>query len=136
MARAAAKVANFSYNSVAIEDELHTIELSIDPNIIEVTAFGDSGMEYVVGLTGASFKLDGYCDFAASQGDATIYAQINSAAEAAFDYDPTGTSVGASNPHYTGNGIIRNYTITSEVGGPNSYSVDMVVNGALTRAVA
>lgn len=135
MARIAGKSANFSYNAVAIEDELHTIEMSVDVNVIEVTAFGDSAQEFVEGLYGATFRLDGYCDFAASQGDATIFGQIGSG-EAAFVYQPTGSAAGASDPNYTGNGIVRNYTIRSEVGGPASYSAEVVVNGALTRATS
>ncbi|MAH46921.1 hypothetical protein CMI37_13910 [Candidatus Pacearchaeota archaeon] len=135
MARLAAKVANLSYNSVAIEDELHTIDMSVDVNLPEITAFGDSAKEFVEGLYGATFRVDGYADFAASQGDATIFGQIGSG-EAAFDYDPTGTSAGASNPHYTGNALVKSYTVRSEVGAAASYSAELVVNGALTRAVS
>ena len=135
MARIAGKVANYSFNSVAIEDELHTIEMAVDVNVIEVTAFADSAQEFVEGFYGASFRLDGYCDFAASQGDATIFGQIGSG-EAAFIYQPTGGAAGASSPNYTGNGIVRNYTVRSEVGGAASYSSEIVVNGVLTRAVS
>ena len=135
MARIAAKVANFSYNSVAIEDELHTIEMTADVNLPEVTAFADSAQEFVEGVYGGTFRLDGYADFVASQGDATIFGQIGSG-EAAFDYDPTGTSVGANAPHYTGNALVKRYTVRSEVGGAAQYSAELQVNGVVTRAVA
>ena len=57
MARIAGKNADFSYNSVAIEDELNTLEMSVDNNLPEVTAFGDDGAEFVEGLPNSSFSL-------------------------------------------------------------------------------
>jgi len=135
MARIAAKNTNFSYNSIAIEDELHTVEMTVEVNLPEVTAFGDSAQEFVEGLYGGRFTLDGYADFVASQGDATIFGQIGSG-EAAFDFDPTGTSVGANAPHYTGNALVRRYTVRAEIAAAATYSAELQVNGALSRDVA
>lgn len=135
MARQAGKLANFTYNSIAIEDELHTIEMSVDNNLIEVTAFADLAQEFVEGLYGATFRLDGYADFAASQGDATIFGQIGSG-EASFVYQPTGASANTDDPNYTGNALVRNFTVRSEVGGPSSYSAELQVSGVLTRTTA
>jgi|TARA_Y100000310_G_scaffold2728_1_gene3540 hypothetical protein len=135
MARIAGKNADFSYNSVAIEDELNTLEMSVDNNLPEVTAFGDDGAEFVEGLPNSSFSLSGSADFAASQGDATIFTQIGSG-EAAYIYQPTGGAAGANDPNYTGNALVSNYTITSDVSGSASYSATLQANGKPTRAVS
>ena len=135
MARIAGKNADFSYNSVAIEDELNTLEMSVDNNLPEVTAFGDDGAEFVEGLPNSSFSLSGSADFAASQGDATIFTQIGSG-EAAYIYQPTGGAAGANDPNYTGNALVSKYTITSDVSGSASYSATLQANGKPTRAVS
>jgi|TARA_Y100000310_G_scaffold276879_1_gene294339 hypothetical protein len=135
MARIAGKDANLSYNSVAIEDELNNITMTQDVNLPEVTSFGDSAAEFVEGLPNANFSIAGAFDGASSQGDATIFGQIGSG-EAAYDFDPTGTSVGANNPHYTGNALVSSYVITADVAGPVTYTADLQVNGVNTRAVA
>lgn len=135
MARLAGKDANFSYNSVAIEDELKSIEQNTEVPLPEVTAFADSATEVVEGKPNSTISLSGSADFAASQGDATLFGQIGSG-EAAFDNDPTGTAVGANNPHYTGNALVKSYRLTIPVAGAVSYSAELQVNGALSRDVA
>lgn len=135
MARLPAKNANFSYNSVSIEDELNSIEQTTEVTLPEVTAFADTATEFVEGLPNSTFSLGGSSDFAASQGDATIFGQIGSG-EAAFIHQPTGSAAGANDPNYTGNALVRRYTIRSEVQGPSAYTAELQVNGAITRAVA
>lgn len=135
MARIPGNDTNFSFDSVAIEDELNSIEMTVDNNLPEVTAFGDTAAEFVEGLYNASLTGGGAADFLASQGDATIFGQIGSG-EAAFDLDPTGTAVDASHPHYTGNALVKSYRISCEVGGAVTYGVDLQVNGAVSRDVA
>ena len=135
MARIAAKSTNFSYNSVAIEDELSKIDMNVDVNLPEVTAFGDSAPEYVEGLADSKFTLEGSADFASGLGDATLFGHLGSG-EAAFDFDPTGTAAGASNPHYTGNALVRSYRISCDVADAAKYGAELQVNGALTRATS
>lgn len=135
MARLAAKVMNFSFNEVAIEDELSSLECSVDVNLPDITTFGDTWSEFVNAIPTGKISVNGFADFAAAQGDATIFTAI-SGGEAAFDFDPTGTSVGASNPHYTGNALVKGYKINCDIGGAVQYSAEFQVNGILTRAVA
>mgnify|MGYP003144295454 CR=1 FL=1 len=135
MARIPGNDANLSYNAVAIEDELSSIGLTVNNTLTEVTAFADTGAEFVEGLANGTFSISGAADFAASQGDATIFTQIGSG-EAAFIYQPTGNAAGASDPNYTGNALVSSYTITADVGGAVTYSADLQVNGATTRAVS
>ena len=134
MARIPGKNADFTFNSVPLEDELNSIEMGTDVNLPEVTAFGDTAAEFVEGLPNTTFTISGAADFAASQGDATIFGQIGSG-EATYDFEPTGTTAGANTPDYTGNALVSNYTITADVGGAVTYSATLQVNGANTRNV-
>lgn len=135
MARIAAKLANFSFNSVQIEDELHSIEMAVDVNLPEVTAFGDTGGTFVEGLPTSRLVGAGFCDFAAGQGDATIFGQIGSGA-AAYILDPTGSGPGASAPTFSGSAFVRSYRVRCEIAGPATYDVELQVSGANTRNVA
>ena len=135
MARIAGKSANFIFNSVALEDELNSIELGVDVNLPEVTSFGDGAQEFVEGLYGGRFPISGFADFASGQGDATLFGQIGSG-EAAFIFQPTGNAAGANDPNYTGNALVKSYSIKAAVDGSVTYSADLTVNGAITRAVA
>lgn len=135
MARIAGKDANFSFNSVSIEDELNSIEMTIDVNLPEVTTFADSAAEFVEGLYNGRISVSGFADLAASQGDATIFGQIGSG-EAAFVFQPDGVAAAADHPNYTGNALVRSYRIRTEVGGPVTYDAEFQVNGAVARAVA
>lgn len=135
MARIHAEVANFTLNSVTIEDELNSIDLEITRDIQEVTAFADVAHVMVGGKYGWREQLAGSADFVAAQGDATIFALV-AAASVAQDYDPSGTSVGASAPHYTGSVFLESYSLHSGVNTPATYRAALRGTGALTRAVA
>lgn len=134
MARLAGIKADFSYNSVDLEDELQTIEMSVDNNLAEVTALADDGAESVEGLPNTTFSLGGAADFAASQGDATLFGQIGSG-EAAYVFQPTGNTPNTNDPNYTGNALVSNYTISADVAGSVSYSATLQTNGKPTRDV-
>lgn len=135
MARIAGKLANFSFNSVQIEDELNSIEMSVDVELPEVTSFGDVAGTFVEGLPTSSFSVSGFFDGAASQGDATIFGRIGSGS-AAFVFQPTGGAAGGSDPNYTGSAFVKSYKIKAEVGGAVTYGAEFQVSGALARAVA
>lgn len=134
MARLAGIKADFSYVSVDLEDEIQTVELAVDNNLAEVTALADDGAEFVEGLPNSTFNLSGATDFAASQGDATIFGQIGSG-EAAYVFQPTGNTPNTNDPNYIGNALVSSYIITADVAGPVSYSAVLQTNGKPTRDV-
>lgn len=135
MARLAGKNANLSFNAVALEDELATIDFTVDNNLAEVTAFSDDGAEFVEGLPNTKLSGSGAADFANGQGDATIFGQIGQG-EAAYVFQPTGQAAAADNPNYGGNAMVASYKITADVGGAVTYSVDLQTNGKPVRSVA
>ena len=135
MARQSGKSADFSFNSVAIEDELTSIVQTTDVNIIEVTAFGDSAGTFTEGLPTSNYSISGFFDPSASQGDATIFTRIGSGSATA-SFETTGSTAGSNTPVYSGSAFVSSYSITSDVGGATTYTADLQVSGALARAVS
>ena len=135
MARQAGKVIDFAYNSVAIEDELNSLTMSVDVNLPEVTAFGDAANTFVEGLPSTTIDVAGYFDPAASQGDATIYGRIGNGAATAL-LETTGSAAGTNSPTYSVSAFVSSYTITSDVGGATTYTATLQGSGANTRAVS
>ena len=55
MGKIAAKVSNFTLNSVAIEDELNSIDLKVDQETVLVNGFSSTGPERVAAGAGRAF---------------------------------------------------------------------------------
>lgn len=135
MAKQAAWKANFTLNSVALEDELTSVDLKLEQETIKVDGFQNTGPERVVGNYDWSEDLAGNWDGAASQGDATIFAMLGSAGVAA-GFDPTGATAGTNDPNYDGTVVLKDYSVKAAVGAAVTYSAALEGNSALTRAVA
>ena len=137
MAKLAAKNANFTLNSVAIEDEITSITRNINQEVIDVEGLSATGPEKVIGNYQWDIALQGNADFAASQGDATIYALIGGANSGVTSgFDPTGNTAAANDPNYDGNVVLASYSITAAVGAAITYSASLTGAGASSRAVA
>lgn len=135
MAKTPAKSIDFTFNSVALEDELSSIEQEVTQETPVVTSFADAGPRRVVGNYDYRYALEGFFDPAASQGDATLAAQIGGSG-AATDFEPTGNAAGAGDPNYTSTSmLLSSYSIRGQVGGPITYSAELVGNAAISRDV-
>ena len=136
MAKRPAKNMDFSVNSVAIEDELTSLTQNLKQETIKVDGLSSAGPERVIGNYDVDYQLEGNADFAASQGDATLFALIGSSG-VATNFKPTGAAAGASDPNYTmTSAVLASYSIKGSVGGAISYSAALEGNSAITRAVA
>ncbi len=135
MARIHGEAANYTLNSIAIEDELNSIEQTIEQDVAEVTSFNDVAKEFVQGKYGWTHELGGSVDFAAAQSDATIFAMVG-AVEKAVGFDPTGVTAASDDPNYDGNVFLTRHSISAQVGAGQSFRATLVGNGALARTVA
>jgi hypothetical protein len=136
MARIHAQSANFTFNSVAIEDELNKIDLSMDVDTPEITAFADTGKAFLAGKYNWSLECSGSADLAASQGDVTIYNAIAAATSYTTIYDPAGgVTAGAGNPLYTGSSFVKKYMLRSGVAEALKYDVTFQGSGLLDRDI-
>lgn len=112
---------DFVFNAIAIEDELNGASMSFAVPEAEITSFTDAAGNFMPGKPGITLSMDGSADFAASQGDATIFAALGTTVT--YDYEPAGTT------GYNGYGFTTSYTITSNVREAVKYSHAMRHNG-------
>lgn len=135
MAKRASWAANYTLNSVSIEDELTSIDLKVEQETFKVDGFSNAGPERVVGNYDWSESLAGNADFASGQGDATLFGLVGSSGVAA-GFDPTGTTAGANDPNYDGTVVLKSYGIKAAVGAAITYSAELEGASALTRATS
>jgi len=143
MARTHGKDSNFSFNSVAIDDELSSITMNATVAESEVTAFSDTYQNFIAGKKGVSFDVSGSLDMAASQGDATIFDHLTlTSGPKTLVFDPDGAGPDTNSPEYTctssglTGAICSSYTINLPVGGAATYSATFQCSGSTTRAVS
>ena len=135
MAKRASWAANYTLNSVAIEDELTSIDLKVEQETFKVDGFSNAGPERVVGNYDWTESLAGHADFASGQGDATLFGLLGSSGVAAA-FDPTGASAAANDPNYDGTVVMKSYAIKAAVGAPITYSAELEGASALTRSTS
>jgi len=135
MARRAARDLNVTLNSVAIEDELNSAAQNITQELPVVTAFADAGPRVVPANYDYTYSLGGSADFAASQGDATLFAMLGSAG-VSLGFDPTKTSAASDHPNYDSTVCLATLSISFATGAAAQYSAGLQGNSALARTVA
>ena len=144
MARTHGKNSNFSFNGVAIEDELSSITMDAAVSEAEVTSFNDAYQNFTAGKKNVTFTVDGLVDMDfASDGDATIFDHITLTSGAkTLIFDPDGAGPDTNSPEYTctasglTGAICSSYSISLPVGGAATYSATFQCSGSTTRAVS
>ena len=122
MARTHGKDADFSFDSVAIEDELKSASINFDVPEADITSFNDAWQNFLAGKPTATLEVEGSWDPAASQGDATIFGELGLDAEE-YDFEPDGST------GYNGFAIVNSYSITVPVDGAITYRARFRHNG-------
>ena len=143
MARTHGKDSNFSFNGVAIEDELNSVTMSASVGESDVTSFADVYQNFLAGKKDVSFDIAGTLDMAASQGDATIFDHLTlTSGPKTLVFDPDGAGPDTNSPEYTctssglTGAICSSYSISLPVGGAATYSATFQCSGSTTRAVS
>ena len=144
MARTHGKDTNFSFNGVAIEDELNSVTMDATVPEAEITAFGDSYGVFLAGKKSVAFTVDGSIDMDFSgDGDATIFDHITlTSGPKTLIFDPDGSGPDTNSPEYTctssglTGALCTSYTISLPAGGAATYSATFQCSGSTTRAVS
>ena len=143
MARTHGKDSNFSFNGVAIEDELNSLTMNATVAEADLTAFGDAYQNFVAGKKSVTFDIAGSLDMAATQGDATIFDHLTlTSGPKTLVFDPDGAGPDTNSPEYTctssglTGAICSSYSISLPVGGAATYSATFQCSGSTTRAVS
>lgn len=129
MARFVATDYSISINSVDFSDSIAAVTMDITSEESDVTAFGGSGYRSRIGgLKDASITIDFHQDFGAAAVDATLFPLLGS--NATVVVKPTSSSVSATNPSYTGEFLVSQYTpFASTVGDLATLSVSWNLAG-------
>lgn len=135
MAKFAATDYKVTVNGTNLSTNLNSVELSIEADDLETTAFGGEWRTRVGGLKTGSITLSFLQDFGAGSVDATLYPLFNTLATVVIT--PTSGSVSSTNPSYTAVALVNQYMpFASSVGDIATLSVTWPTSGTITRATA
>ena len=118
-----------------LSTSLNSVELALESDDLETTAFGGTFRERIGGLKSGSITLQFMQDFAASAVDATIFPLFTTLATVVIT--PTSSAVGTANPSYTAVCLVNSYSpFASSVGDISTFSITWPTSGTVVRATS
>ena len=135
MAKFVATDYKVTINGGTVSSSLASVELPIEIDEQETTAFGSEWRTRIAGLKSGSITLEFHQDFAAGALDSILWPLLGT--NATVTVVPTSGTVTASNPSYTGTFLVTQYTpFASTVGDLATVGISWPLSGPLTRATA
>lgn len=135
MAKFAATDYKVTINGTNFSTNLNSVELAIESDDLETTAFGGDFRTRVGGLKSGSITLQFMQDFGSSSVDATLFPLLNTLATVVIV--PTSGTVTATNPSYTATCLVNSYSpFASSVGDIATLSVTWPTSGTITRGTS
>lgn len=135
MPKFAATDYKITVNGTNFSTNLNSVELSLESDDNETTAFGGTFRERIGGLKSGSITLSFMQDFGAASVDATLFPLLNTLATVVVV--PTSSSVSATNPSYTATCLVNQYSpFNSSVGDIATLSVTWPTSGTVVRGTA
>ena len=132
MAKFAATDYLVTINGGTVSTNLNSVELAQEADDIETTAFGQSFRTRIGGLKSGTLTLNFMQDFGAGAIDETLNPLLGTIATVVIR--PTSSSVSATNPNYSANCLVTQYSpFASSVGDLATLSVTWPVTGEVTR---
>ncbi len=119
-------------NTTAVEESTKSVDVSVDNDVVDATAAGDTAKETLEGVYG--WGMDGNYNWnpAASKNDAVIFGMLGSGA-LNVQVVPGGGTVSADNPIFRGNAILKSYKISVPHDGVVTSTASYQGDGVLTR---
>jgi hypothetical protein len=135
MAKFAATDYKVTVNGTNFSTNLNSVELAIESDDLETTAFGGEFRTRVGGLKSGSITLQFMQDFGASSVDATLFPLLNTLATVVIV--PTSGTISATNPSYTATCLVNSYSpFASSVGDIATLSVTWPTSGTISRGTS
>ena len=132
MAKFAATDYKITVAGVNLSTSLNSVELALESDSLETTAFGGTFRESIGGLKSGSLTLQFMQDFGAGSVDATLFPLYNTLATVVIV--PTSGTVNSTNPSYTATCLVNSYSpFASSVGDIATFSVTWPTSGTVTR---
>lgn len=110
--------ASLVVNSVDLSDHVRSLTLNYEAEMLDDTVMGTSGTRSSKpGLKNWNLEVEFLQDFAAASVDATLFPLIGASSFPVAARAVKTLAISATNPEYTGNAVLENYTpIAGEVG--------------------
>ena len=123
-------------NGTDFSSALNSVELALTSNEVDTTSFGSGGWTATAaGLKSASLTLNWMQDFAAGSVNAVLQPLFNT--NATVVVIPTSGSVSATNPSWSGQFLVSQYSpVAGAVGDLAVFSTTWNSDGAITYATA
>lgn len=126
---------SITVNGVDLSDHASKVTIDDKKDQIDVTSFGASNKEYALGLGDATIAVDLFQDFASASVDSTLYSIFQGGTAVPVVVWPSGTVTSGTNPSYTMQGLLPEYTpLDGQVGQASQLSVTFI-NGDQTGVV-
>lgn len=128
-----------AYVSVAstdLSDHVKSVTLNYSAELQDDTVMGDTTRSRVGGLKDWSVEIEFLQDYAASKVDATLFTLVGSTAALVVRPDNS-DGVGATNPNYTGTGVLESYSpMGGSLGEMAATTATFQAAGTLSRATS
>lgn len=135
MAKFVATNYNISVNATDFSTSLASVELNLESDDVETTAFGSDFRTRVGGLKTGTISLNFHQDFASASVDDVLFPLLNTIATVVVI--PNGTAVSATNPAYEITCLVNQYQpFSSAVGDLATTTVSWPLSGTVIRGTA
>lgn len=130
------KDARVEINLVVLSQYCTSVKLNYGAAIQETTAFGQDSFTGLAGLKDWSLELELNQDFAAGAVDATLWPLVG-AAPFPVKVRPTSSAISATNPEFSGTGLLESYPpLGGSKGEVAKVSIKITGSGTLLRATS
>lgn len=138
MARIVLTDAKVTINGVNLSDHIASITINESADVVETTAFSNTAKTRVAGLRDNSVTLEFHQDFASNSVEQTINGTSSLVGTVtAIVVTPTSGAVSTTNPSYSFNALVAEWTsLSGSVGELSTASVTWPISGAITKATA
>ena len=132
MAKLVLTDAAVTVNAVALSTRVKSVTIDYSSDLQEDTAMGATTRSRIGGLLDWTITLEFYQDFAASNVDATLFPLVGTTFTVTAKATSAATS--ATNPQYSGTGILESYSpISGSIGNILMAPVTIRAAGVLSR---
>ena len=132
MAKLVLTNAYIKIGTVDLSDHIASISLATKYDIVETTQFGDTSKRRIAGLADNSVTFEFHQDYVAGSVESIIYPLLGTAT--ACIIRPIDASVGASNPQYSFNVLISEWTpLNAAAGELTTATVTWPISGDITK---
>jgi len=134
MAKLVLTNAYVSIAGVNLSDHIASISLATQYDLVDTTQFGDTSKKMIAGLAANSVSFEFHQDFQAGSVESTIYPLLGTAT--ACIIKPLDSAVNASNPQYSFNVLIAEWTpLNATAGDLTTATVTWPISGDVTKTI-